>query len=286
MRKFLDTVFKSIWNPHFYETIPSKSLGMSFKYMSKLLLLTSFLSALILSAVVTPFSKEFNFRVADFLKNKYPTDLEVSIKDGLIETNSSQVYVLDFPEEIFGSVAVDFIRKDTGLSNFLVLDTVSPMEDLLNIEKMNSLIFLTKDRAVFKDGKNGKMTVQSLKEFPNILINKQIVDSYSDRIKQYFAPLMVFFGIMGFLALFVFSLIKYFITALIAGLLIWFIAKISKHDEKYWLCFRYAVYGITLPVILGFVFFALAMPMQMHLISASLLSALIVVANRRAKKTV
>lgn len=285
MRKFLDTVFKSIWSPHFYETIPSKSLGMSIKYMSKLLLLTSFLSAIVLSAVVTPFSREFNFRVADFLKNKYPADLEISVKDGLIETNSSKVYVLDFPKEIFGEVT-DFIHRDTGLSNFLVLDAVSPLEDLSNIEKMNSLIFLTKDRAVFKDGNNGKMTVQSLKEFPNILINKQIVDSYSDRIKQYFAPFMIFFGLVGFLALFLASLAKYLITALLAGLLIWFISKISKHDEKYWLCFRYAVYGVTLPVILGFVFFALAMPMQMHLISASLLSALIVVANRRAKKTV
>lgn len=285
MRKFLDTIFKSVWSPHFYETIPSKSLGMSFKYLIKLLLLTSFLLALILSAVVTPFSKEFNFRVADFLKNKYPVELEISVKDGLIETNSSKIYVLDFPIEIFGDVT-GFIRRDTGLSHLLVLDTVSPLEDLSNIEKMNSLIFLTKDRVVFKDGKNGKMTVQSLNEFPNILINKQIVDGYSDRIKQYFAPFMIIFGLFGFLALFIVSLIKYFITILLAGLLIWFISKISKHDEKYWLCVRYAVYGVTLPVILSFVFFALAMPMQMHLISASLLSALVVIANKRAKKTV
>jgi hypothetical protein len=43
---------------------------------------------------------------------------------------------------------------------------------------------------------------------------------------------------------------------------------------------------MTLPILLSFVFFTLAMPMQMHVVSAALLSALIVTANKRSKKIV
>jgi hypothetical protein len=130
------------------------------------------------------------------------------------------------------------------------------------------------------------MTVQSLKKFPNVLINKQIVDGYSRDIKRSFAPFMIIMGVLGLFLLFLASVLKYFFTALFAGLIIWFISRVSKNNEKYWLCFRYALYGMTLPILLSFVFFTLAMPMQMHVVSAALLSALIVTANKRSKKTV
>ncbi len=283
MKSFFNRVLKSVWGPDFYNQIEEKSIWGALRQMSWLLAIISVLCSVVLFIVVVPLSKNFTFKIADYLHEKYPEDLQVSIIDGVLSSDPSKVYNLDFPREIFSDDVLTQIKKETGVSYLFTLDTVSKFESLPKLSDIDSLIFVTKDNIVIKDDNRGKVTVHSVSKIPNILVNKSLIEGYSQNIKEAFLPFSILLSILGLLLFFFGSFVKYGIASLLAGLIVWTIYKISKDKKDYWLCVKYALFGMTLPIILGFVFFTLGMPLQMHFISAVLLSALIVIANKKSQ---
>jgi hypothetical protein len=244
--------------------------------------IVSVVGAIITFSFVAPKSKQLVFQLADYLNNKYPKNLEISILDGVLSTNTAEVHNLEFPEEVFGSDVINQIKNDAKVSYLFSVDGNEENRKLPQYEDVKALVFANKDYLFMKDGHSGKSTIYKISEMPNFVINSGLIEEYTTSAKNFFWPFMILVALI-FTAVFSVSMfVKYLLASLFSAFIIWVVLVIAKKDEEYDFCFKKALYSMTLPIILGFIFFILGSFMHMYFISAVVLSALIVLANRKA----
>ncbi len=250
MKNFFEKVKQSIWDNNFYAVMDSRTMKETFKYFFSLLLLTVFLSTVVITIFVVPAGLSFLRKSADLVATRYPAELQIVLGGGLATTTPAGVFSFSFPKELIGSEGQAVLSKQ-GLDHFLVVDTRGNLTDLKQFESARTMTLLTRNSFVVKK-QNGGFEVHTIPTDMKLAVNKVSIGMWMQKaisLVKFILPILI---IIGFIVLFIGSVVKYFIFAIIAGAVLWLIALLAKRRGKYKQFLKTALYAITLPIIFDF----------------------------------
>jgi len=244
---FVNKIKDSIYNPSFYQEVINQTVGSALKYFFRFIFLVSLVSSIILSFVAMPYITRFIDESKVKAVEQYPVGLEVKLDKGVVSTNVEEPYFFKATDSLKEDINKNNQTKD--VENFVVINTKKDfiLEDLSGYK---TLILITKDSFVYES--NGKITVQSLKDIPNLTINKENIINWIQKYGRtldyikYTVPFMIFAGLFIYHT---FILVYLFFVALI----IFVITKIAKMSLTYKDSYKIAVYASTLSIILSLV---------------------------------
>lgn len=233
---FLKAIKFSIYNPAFYAKIKSQSLASSLKYFFLLILVLCLINILFLFSelvIKIPLEiRDFSFRIVD----SYPKDLEVTVDNGQVITNTQEPFFVPFPksgQEIEAS----------SLNNLLVIDTKTPFSST-QFNQYKTLMWLTRDSLFYQNREFDQRSLD-LTKFQNIKINRDFIQNIVDKINpwlKFFGPILLLVVFIGLYLGFTFQLIYF----LFLGILIFFLSSIFKWGLNYSASYKTAIYASTL----------------------------------------
>jgi hypothetical protein len=238
---FFQNILNSIYAPQFYKSLPKKSLGSAFGYYFLLSLLLTIITVVAAIFPITNGVKEFTDKMIPELVNKYPVNLQISIKNGKVSTNVDEPYFIKLPSQ-----------KGEAPQNLLVIDTKDPFRDDV-FEKYNTVAVLTKDHFYYKDTSKGEIRGNDLKNVEDFTLNKTVITNFLKHISPYFifiTPFILLFMFLGLYLAYTVGLIHVAIVALLLFLLL----KVVKPSLSYKESFKATLFGITLGLILEALF--------------------------------
>lgn len=183
-------------------------------------------------------------RLIDF----YPEELTLTIQDGKLSTNVEEPYFVDlagliFSEDSAGTPSwAEFLPK-----NLLVIDTVTPFSTG-QFDDYGTMFWLSGDS--FYSKQDDGVSVNSLSEAKDMVINKELVDPLMDEGWATFKP-MIPRILTGFAFAFVLLLwISRFIYGLFLAILTLGISAIRKVSFTYGQAYNATLHAMTLPILL------------------------------------
>jgi hypothetical protein len=175
----------------------------------------------------------------------YPQELEVVIKQGIVSTNVTEPYAIVVPPAFLPKkVSPDFpIPK-----NLIVINTKVPF-DTTYFEASNTFAFLTKDSLIVQDDQKGKISIQSLREMPDVTINSNKINEWAGAIPTFLKFVIPSLVVMIYVGLFLLIVISKLFLIAIAATLLFIAGKISKSAFTYGQWFKLGLYAVT-PLII------------------------------------
>ena len=243
-------IISSVYDPKYYMRIAQEKSGSAFAFLAKLSLLVAFVFALVFSIV----NMQNVFQVVNVgissLTDKYPSELEVVIKDGQVSTNVSEPYIIPLPTD--GKTLNKNIPK-----NLIVFDTKTPLT-LDKIKLYDSMLLVSKDKVVVYQKNNGKTEIKDVPKFPEpFTLNKGVIQNFVGQWLPVLKILIWFIPILLFIIMFVGKFIGTMFIALLGAFCVWIIMAIKKIDSSYGTSYRISLHlftGLTLiNLVLGFV---------------------------------
>ncbi len=124
--QFFTTIKDSIYSPDFYRTLRAKPLSFSLKYYFSLAAVLALAGTVLMTVQFLPKAQFALTTLAEKVVERFPAELEVTFKGGVVSTNVKEPY---FVKETPGEA--DALRnevEDAGThENLLVIDTSSPL---------------------------------------------------------------------------------------------------------------------------------------------------------------
>lgn len=238
---FWQKLKSSIYDPPFYQKVPSEGVGTALGYFLKFSLLLTLLSLIFL---IKPLLFDFQREMTGLVQkgvDQYPSDLSLTIKNGKVSTTSQQPYFIPFPND--GS---DF--NDEKLRNLVVIDTKNPYS-AGQFATYSAMAWVSSDTLFVKS--NNEIKNIDLTKFPDVVIDK----SFAQMIAQKISPLFVFFGPVIFvfagLGLYLLNLSR-LLYLFILALLIFMIARIARLNLSYRGIYKIGLHAMTLAFIVEF----------------------------------
>ncbi len=240
---FFQKIRSTVYDPDFYAKISKTSLGSALKYFFLFILLLTVINTLILSyelGVKAP------TEVKSFVNqsvNSYPSDLEVNIEDGQVNTNAQEPFFVPFPQDD---------TEYEGLNNILVIDTKTPFSSA-QFDQYKTLLWLTKDSLFYQNREYDNRSI-ALNEFDDIKIDRTFVQGLVDKVNpwlNYLGPALILLTFIGLLIGFSFNLLYFLFIAV----LIFFLSSIFKWGLKFSGAYKTAIYASTLAFIVDLVIF-------------------------------
>lgn len=230
----------SIYSPIFYQKdLLNLNPSYSFKYFFALVSIVSVILTIILAIDFIPKTILFFDSLAVNILDYYPQELEIRIKNGEAETNVLTPYFLSFPSKLSQKPGEKF-------ENLLVIDLVNNFT-IEKFKEYKTVILLTKKNIVYY--KDDQIVIEDLRQFPNFIINKEIVDNFVgkiDLIKKILIPFVIFAIFFVLLLVYTFKLAY----LLIGAFLIMLVLKILKYNFSYKKCYQVGLHAMTLPILL------------------------------------
>lgn len=252
MMNFLKTIRDSIYSPSFYATIPQKPFRSALGYFLLLSLFLTFIQAIIpiwnFATVGQEESTTFINQVADI----YPSELEITIRNGAVSTNVEEPYFIALPND----------------GNLVVIDTKTPFS-ATQFRQYDSIAWIAKDSLFIRENNGAQIRTIDLSQVSNFTVDKPFVNSLIGQISpwlKFVAPLAVIGILLGFYALHAGRLLYLPFLAL----LIFLLAKLMKKSLPYGASYKVGLYAVTLgffvELVLGLVYFP-GFPFMFTLIS-------------------
>jgi len=252
----------SIYNPEFYKSLKNQPTKASLKYYFSFVTFISILSAIFISVFLLPkimflTSKETFVNAI----NRFPADLEITVKDGIATSNAKEPYIVNLSQEFKKIFGDDFKSADTAVKNnsvALIIDTKNTYS-LDSFKEYPNFILLTKTALVSKNINQGKTTINDLKDVSDLTINKASLLSWESSARPYVWLITPIFILGAFLVnMFIFCL--YLLILFAAALLILLMAKLMKFEAGYAYSYRMALHAVTLPIIFEAIFMVFSFP--------------------------
>lgn len=248
--KFFSHFKHSVYSPSFYHDRKVAPLGHAFGYFFILILCTSVIATIVFMLLGVPklqkyTSPEFVSQVVSY----FPAELTVTLKGGQASTNVSEPYAIPIPATLFSELQM----KPAGsrVENFIVIDTTHPFV-LTDFASYKTALLLTKDFIVVED-RNGKITVNPLKSFPDAVIDQTLVLNLMNKAVPYIktlTPLLIPIVLIGS---YIGYVIGYLFLLLISSLIVWIVYMIQKKGITYGTCYKLGLYAVTLPIIIDLI---------------------------------
>lgn len=258
--KFLQDVKDSIYNPQFYEHVASQEMSVAVKYFAKIVFVVACaLSAVPLTGGIGLLT--WNHSQVDDIRTDiieaFPSDLELSIRNGEISTNATEPYEVALPKNTEQwAVEADAPYE---ITNLVVIDTTKSIETA-DFKKHQTLFVIGKNEiGMFNPDKN-KVEIQSLshadltytlnrENFESLVFSAWKILTVAAIVFLTLLPFFIFFGLF----------IGYGIYLVFGALVVWLAGSILNHTLSYGQAYKVSLYAITLPLIGNF-----AVPFVFH----------------------
>ncbi len=241
--KLLSKIKSSIYDPQYYQGLINRPFSYSVKYVFSF----TFILALLLMVEFSIFSlPQFMSGLNELgpsVVNNYPKELQVVVKNGIASTNVKEPYYI----KNFDSLKEAEVGRDEDTpKNLVVIDTKNKA-NIEDLQKHDTLFLITETHFMYQE-ENGKITVQSLADIPDVVIDKasvgRFVDEYSPYLKI-FIPI-IYIGILIFVYIYIIFTLIYL---LFMALLIWLVASFKKIKLDYKESYQISIHLMTLPTL-------------------------------------
>ena len=243
---FLRKIKDSVYNPDFYsDLLKNNDKKLALRYFFKLsCFLALIMTIWFLIAFYPKFTSFTSKENIQTLISTYPEKLELVIKKGELSTNLEKE-----PYFIKGNADLNTSKNKT---NFLVIDTKNEIT-LETFKKYDTLILLSKNTVMSQDN-NYKITIQELKNFPDITLNKEKINNWAGVIQPKIKYLLIIFIPLLFIAFFL-SQLAHLIYLIFGALIIWGIIKLKSQNIGYKNSYKIGLYAISTASILSVIAF-------------------------------
>ena len=258
---FFQNIKNSFYNPVFYATLPSKTLGFSFKYFFSLIAILAFLTAFVLGSRLSPLFSAENLKKLAML---YPSELVLTVNGGAVSTNVAEPYTVKNFEGL----------DNFGYANFVVIDTKSDFSSEL-FKKYDTSILVGKNFIVTVKNQN-QFQYNDLTKVPNFTLNQDLLLHWANVIGSYHLALSLGLFVILFFAFMVFFSVK-LLWFLVLALIILLLAKLQKVSLSYKDSYKFALQASTAPFMVEaiFIMIGVAMPIPFLLSLVLLLIAFV-----------
>lgn len=206
----------SITDLKYGQTIVKKTVGQAFWYWLKYLLTVTVVGVVLALAALAYFTPQI-----PALSERFVPDMEIQITDGKLSSNVPQPLIL-------------------GDDNFkFILNTQGSDQDL---DKINSGILVLSDRVLFKD--QGQTQTFNLSEMgQDVKVDKKMVIDWLNANRGMILSIGLAVVAIGGLFILGGIIVGQWISFLAGALLLWLIAKITKHAVDFSASLKLAIYA-------------------------------------------
>jgi hypothetical protein len=251
--QFFRSVKENAIDPEHYAELLKKPFYSALIYLYFLIFILSVFQVLFVVvrlAAFLPLLPVYTANIKKAVQVAYPSELTVTIKNGVLSANVDQPYYIDVPQ----------LKQDNGPTHFITIDSQASVDEY---PTTNSIFLLTQNSFVYpdKDTPKGNYRVYPWKSLEkDMVIDKNGYDSVAEKIlpfvnylSGFLIALTIILAIIApfFLALFIG--IGKLLYLLVASLILFIIAKMMGRKLTYGKVYTLAVYGLTAPILLSFI---------------------------------
>lgn len=278
---FLSSFQRSVTDFSYYRELLKYDFWFSIKYILVLTCAALFIQSVFVAVQIAFLLPKLPSGVEHLerrLKESYPQELVISIKDGSLSINQESPYTIDIPE----------IREIGVYKHFITIDTGASISDF---ESADSLILVTDQAIVYPDDPTGQQLtsyqVMSLKDIPDdAVIDKKTYLGWITRLDPLFdmipkaAPFVLLAGVI-LVPLFgtLFSVSWNLLYLLILTVVVWLVSKVFNLSLTYGKLYQLGIHGLTMPMILVMILSSVNIFMPLVFTSAFLLWMVLVLSN-------
>lgn len=265
MRAFFIRIWLCCTSPSSYKDLKGKSFWSGFWYLYWLLVVTTFISAVIFAIQATVYMPQIKMwidQAQQRVPDLYPVELVLTLSGGQLSTNVEEPYVFPLPAGWEAAMVEkgEEEEEDQRIQHLLVIDTNATVEEYPEYE---TAVLLTKTAAIARDKNAIKVMLYS--EFQKdgvapITMNREVYTQVMQKALPFldFVPVIVLCMAVAALLLLpwfgaAFGVISYLLYLLVFTLLSWLIAAIMKRDLGYSALYRLGFYALTPAIIIGWI---------------------------------
>lgn len=276
MTNLYNQIIGSIYNEKFYKDLKNKNTSFTMFYLLKLSSVIALVATFIIAILfITKENKFLNTLEVNslgqvptkYIREYYPDDLAIQIKDGTLTTNTTEPITFPIPFDWFGG-----INEDMGsTTNIAVITTQDEFSSSLFDKYSAFAVFTPKTAAIYDQGNHSirDFTYEEInKEYPELNISKSLILEKLVKVENGYKKIAPIVSILCLLAIFIgitfFVFIGTIIYALFSALVIFIISKLLKKEDTYGEIYLKAIHADTLYILLfwtiGLIFPILEIP--------------------------
>ncbi len=263
LRTFFYCFYRSATSPKYYLDILKTKPRFTVKYYIVLTLLAALLTTLTISVRIFPIAKQDALSFSQQIKNLYPSDLTITLKDGQWTANKPEPVIIPFPKPS-GSELGDF-------ENLAVFYKQGTVDDL---KTYKTLVLVNETNVVVTDP-SGTITSRPVKNFKDIKIDAELVNKFSDMVLKFTPYLLI--AIIATRSVF-FYLLGNVSPIFFVGVAVYVFSKSNKKNLKFVEALRIGAHTITIPIVLQVIIESagFALPSSYWFFALNLILALVV----------
>jgi len=239
-------IIKSIYNPVFYQELKNKPLSFSFKYYFFLILLVSVIFTVVVMASFVPTVVGYMNQFGADLIASYPSDLELTIKNGEVSTNKPNPVVIAFggldqlPTEV---------TEDNKKVNLVVIDTDKAVT-VENFVAADTFVLIGKNEVAMQDDEAVKIV--KIGPTTSFKITDADVNNYGAKAMSWIKIIYPIAVVGSFLYKFIF-LTFYLLILLISAVFVFLLLYLFGRRVSYGKAYQVTLHAVTLVIVLDLI---------------------------------
>lgn len=285
LKTFYTSFIKSISSPAYYKDVVKAPISFSLKYLFFLSYIFMFIfiaASAIYMATLLPKLPEFVSTAKSRLDTFYPTDLIITITDGIVTTNKKEPVFLTIPEV-----------TDEEFKYVVTIDTKAQVEDYYDYD---TFFLVTDDSVVYPESDDRSYSVISIEELQKEVGFKKIDRNTYEQFLAMAYPFLdsipktapfVLIGIVlivPFIAA-VFEFIRNIFIVALLSVITFVLALLLKINLPYLKIFQMGLHAVTIPLILMSILFFTGATVPLLFIASFLLWMVIILTQYKEVTT-
>jgi hypothetical protein len=246
IKAFFYVYFKSLTSLTYYQDILKTNFNFSVKYYVFLAVMASLIGTLGVSMKTVPEVQNWVSSFMQSVKNAYPNDLVLTIKNNEWDINKPQPFIFPLPQAVKNEP-----------KNILVLYKDGTINDL---ESLDTMILINKVNMIYRE--NSGIKVLPLKDLPDATLGKTEFENIINNFNKIAQFIPVFMGMVVFISLLFFYFTIRIMYLVFVGACVWIASKITKTALRYDESLRIGLHAFTLPLTINLLLdlFGVAVP--------------------------
>lgn len=285
LKTFYTSFIKSISSPAYYKDVVKAPISFSLKYLFFLSYIFMFIfiaASAIYMATLLPKLPEFVSTAKSHLDTFYPTDLIITITDGIVTTNKKEPVFLTIPEV-----------TDEEFKYVVTIDTKAQVEDYYDYD---TFFLVTDESVVYPESDDRSYSVTSIEELQKEVGFKKIDRNTYEQFLAMAYPFLdsipktapfVLIGIVlivPFIAA-VFEFIRNIFIVALLSVITFVLALLLKINLPYLKIFQMGLHAVTIPLILMSILFFTGATVPLLFIASFLLWMVIILTQYKEVTT-
>lgn len=267
---FYVAFWRSLTDRTYYrDVLRGKGAGFSVGYLFFLLVVTHVIGAVIIAAgfaAAMPKMPEIVGAIKGGLRDLYPAELRLEIKDGIASANVPQPYVVPFPPQ-WQPLFEEAKDEDRKIDSLLTIDTKASVE---SYPETRSIFLLTRD-SLAAPGRNGQgYQVVPLDKETTMTVYHAAYDAFLEAASPYIDMFAIILKVVLLMIVTVLPILAaglglagYALWLLLMALILWLVAMFAGRTLSYGTLYRLSLHGVTVAVLASFVLGHLGLPIPL-----------------------